>query len=813
MKEFIEIRGAKTHNLKNLDIDIPLGKIVGIAGVSGSGKSSLALDVLYAEGSRRYLDALSTYTRRRIKGTSKPDIDSIRYMPASLALHQRPNIPNIRSTFGTMTELSNQLRLLYSRCGNYKCPNCGKYLEPTLAIARDQYLVCDNCHHEFMGLSAEEYAFNSDGACPACQGTGVVLEVDDSTLVPDENKTLEQGAVRAWNMFGISWMYRTAGVLGVRVDVPFKDLTAKEKEIVYHGKEQDVYTAIPSKSGKLFDLKVKYRNAHRAVEEALKGATTDKGFEKINQYLKSGVCPECNGSRLNKRAMSTLLGGKNIEEASEMTLQEIYEWIPTVIKGFNHEIQQMAKTIVAEFMNNTEILLNLGLSYISLNRQGSTLSTGELQRVQLAKTVRNHTTGVLYVLDEPSIGLHPSNVDGLIQVVKELVKDGNSVVLVDHDVRILNICDYIIEMGPRSGQDGGNIIAKGNISEVIKDKDTLIGGFLSNKEEIIVRNKADKSSMFNAGHIALSTNEIHGVKPMDVDIPKNRLTVITGESGAGKTTLILEALIPGVESTLNKEKLPEEVKSIKLDNISKISLIDASPIGINIRSTVATYTGILDDLRKVYAGLESSKEHKYTASSFSYNTGNLRCHTCDGTGSISMDIQFLPDLDLPCPDCGGNRYAPEAEDIKYNEMSISEVLNLNVSEALEKLKDIKKVKEKLEILNNLGLGYLALGEATTELSGGEAQRLKLASEMGKTENNSIYVFDEPTIGLHPLDVRDLLSQFDKLLENGATVIVIEHDLDFINNADYVVDITPKRILEGVVEDIKSSPDSITGKYL
>ncbi|MBR3112685.1 MAG: ATP-binding cassette domain-containing protein [Methanobrevibacter sp.] len=811
-QDMIIIRGARVHNLKNIDVDIPLGKIVAISGVSGSGKSSLALGVLYSEGSRRYLDALSTYTRRRISQSKKAQVDLIQYVPAALALHQRPNVPNIRSTFGTSTELLNSLRLLYSRCGNYFCPN-GHMQEPTLNVAREIPIKCPECGEEFYGLGAEEYAFNSDGACPTCSGTGFIRDVDSTKLVSDESKTLEEGAVDAWNQFGISWMYHVAGELGVRLDVPFRDLSDEEKDIVYNGPAVKKYINIPSKNGKMFELNAEYRNAHRAIEEALKNAKTEKGLTKINKFLTTKVCSDCEGTRLNSRARETLLGGINLAEACRMNLKDLVSWVQRVVGELPGEVREMAEEIIEEFMDNAKILLDLGLGYISLDRPSNTLSTGELQRVQIARTLRSRTTGVLYVLDEPSIGLHPNNVDGLINVIRRLVEDGNSIILVDHDTRILSIADYMIELGPSAGADGGNIIAQGTLDEIKNSSDSQIAPFLTKSEDVIIRDKS--GDIFENGAIEIRTAQIHNVKEMDIKIPKGKLTVVSGVSGSGKTTLLLEALYPAVKAQINNEELSDNIRDIVCDGIKKIELIDSVPIGKNVRSTVATYSKVLDDLRREFAKLSD----EYNMADFSYNTGKLRCPTCNGTGSVSMDVQFLPDVEMTCPDCDGLRYDKKVDDIKYNGLSLADIMSLTVDEALEALFGLEKATSKLQKLSDLGLGYLTLGEATPSLSGGEAQRLKLASEIGKSQKNSIFIFDEPTIGLHPLDVKVLIDVFNHLIENGATVIVIEHDLDLIANADYIIDIGIEGNVAGEVlacgslEDVISSENSLTGKYL
>ena len=809
----IIIRGAKVHNLKNIDVDIPLGKIVAISGVSGSGKSSLALGVLYSEGSRRYLDALSTYTRRRITQSQKAQVDLIQYVPAALALHQRPNVPNIRSTFGTSTELLNSLRLLYSRCGNYFCPN-GHMQEATLNVAREIPIVCPECGEEFYGLGAEEYAFNSDGACPTCSGTGYIRDVDSSKLVTDESKTLEEGAVDAWNQFGISWMYHVAGELGVRVDVPFRDLSDEEKDIVYNGPKVKRYINIPSKNGKLFELNAEYRNAHRAIEEALKNAKTENGLTKINKFLTTKVCSDCGGTRLNAKARETLLGGINLADACRMNLKDLVGWVREVVGELPDNGREMAEEIIEEFMDNAQILLDLGLSYISLDRPSNTLSTGELQRVQIAKTLRNRTTGVLYVLDEPSIGLHPDNVEGLIIVIRRLVEDGNSIILVDHDTRILGIADYMVELGPTAGADGGNIIAEGTLGEIIENDDSQIAPFLSNCENVIIRDKS--GDVFENGSVDIRTTEVHNVKPMDVQIPRAKMTVVTGVSGSGKTTLLLESLYPAVKSVIDGEDLPDTVLDIDCDGIRKIDLIDSVPIGKNVRSTVGTYSKVLDDLRREFSKLSD----EYKTADFSYNTGKLRCETCNGTGSVSMDVQFLPDVEMTCPDCEGSRYNPDIGKVRYNGLSLADIMFLTVDEALEELFGLKKVTSKLQKLSDLGLGYLTIGEATPSLSGGEAQRLKLASEIGKSQKNSVFIFDEPTIGLHPLDVKVLIDVFDHLIDRGATVIVIEHDLDLIANADHIIDIGigddnrgGEIVATGSLKDIVGSENSLTGKYL
>lgn len=828
MPDSIKIYGASVHNLKNIDIEIPLGKLVAISGVSGSGKSSLALGILYAEGSRRYLEALSTYTRRRMTQASEAKIENIENIPATLALHQRPNIPGIRSTFGTSTELLNSLRLMYSRLGNHSCPN-GHLLESTADVAIGKQLTCPICKTVFTPPGAESLSFNSDGACLNCSGTGIVREIDDNKLVSNSSLTLEEGAVESWNMFGISWMYRVACELGVRIDVPFCDLTEEEKKIVYEGPEVKRLIMIPSKNGKLFELNCVYRNAHRAVEEALHKAVTEKGIERINKYLSIQVCRECHGTRLSKQARSTLLCGVDLATTTSMTLDELVKWVQTVPKNMPEVLQPMAESITTQFLNTAKRLIDLGLGYLSLDRTCFTLSTGERQRMQLARAVRNRTTGILYVLDEPSIGLHPSNVNGLLEVVKDLITCGNSVVIVDHDVNLLRSADWLIEMGPGAGEYGGFVLATDTIKNIQKNYKSLIGSFLSGREQIVVRDCSNSEQMFEYGCIQISTKALHTVHALKLNIPKGRLVAITGVSGSGKTTLILESLVPALKAQISGEALPSHIESLIAKDIKRINLIDATPIGTNVRSTVATYSGVLDELRHVFAGATDAKVFGYKVGDFSYNTGSLRCHTCDGTGQITMDVQFLPDIDILCPDCGGSRYSEDAKKIKYifkdtnskeNKISLPELMSLTVNQALKKMSCVKKVCEHLKVLSDLGLGYLTLGEATPSLSGGEAQRLKLASEMGKVQENTVFVFDEPTIGLHPLDVRVLIKVFQYLIDKGATVIVIEHDLDMIANADYIIDMGPgggnaggEIVAVGTPVEIAHNAKSLTGKYL
>ena len=824
--KLIKVRGARVHNLKNIDVNIPLHQIVSIAGVSGSGKSSLALGVLYAEGSRRYLDSLSTYTRRRMTSAPKADVDEVLYVPAALALHQRPSAGGIRSTFGTGTELLNSLRLMYSRLASHRCPN-GHYLKPSIAVAAEQELVCPECGAHFYAPGAEELAFNSQGACRCCQGTGIVRTVDRSTLIPDESLTIDEGAVAPWNSLMWSLMTDVCRAMGVRTDIPFKDLSEKEKEIVYDGpmEKRHIFYKAKGDNATAAEMDFTYYSATATVLNALSKVKDEKGMKRVEKFLKEDICPECHGTRLSDAARAPLLRGISLAEACQMPLKDLREWVNGIPETLPEEMRAMARSICESFETSAKRLMELGLSYLSLDRSTETLSTGERQRMQLARAVRNRTTGVLYVLDEPSIGLHPSNIEGLNGVMHDLAQDGNSILLVDHDTQILKESDWMIEMGPAAGADGGTVIAEGTIEEIADNKNSVIGPYLSDAYESSLRRQISAEEMFDLGTIALKTAAIHTVKPLEVQIPRGRLTCVTGVSGSGKTTMILESLIPGLQAKIAERELPEHVLSIEADGIAHIKLIDASPIGINVRSTVATYANVHDELRRIYARTPKAKEKGYKAGDFSYNTGDLRCPVCDGTGSISLDVQFLPDVDITCPQCRGSRYAKAAYKVIYankagESCSLPELMDMDVSHALTFCKDLKNVSPRLQVLKDLGLGYLTLGEETPSLSGGEAQRLKLASEMGKGQSDSVFVFDEPTIGLHPKDVETLLQVFQTLIDQGATVIVIEHDLDVIRNADYLIDMGPgggedggRVVVCGTPQEVRNCPDSITGKYI
>lgn len=819
----IEVRGGKVHNLKNIDIDIPLHQFVAISGLSGSGKSSLAMGILYEEGSRRYLEALSTYTRRRLKTGNKANVESVKHIPSALALRQRPAIPSERATVGTMSELLNVIRLVFSRLGRPVCPN-GHAFGPDLKVAQAMsksgeemgLLTCPTCGVEFYAYGAEDFAFNSTGACETCQGTGNVRQLDESKLIADEELSLADGAVASWRLPGRNFMPSVAEQAGVRINVPFKELTAKEKDFVLNGPQKKFKMDFCTSTGRVFhDFNVLYENAHQAVLESAKTSKSERAQKKISEFFHYSTCPTCHGTRLKPELLRQKAGGLNIAEVTELSLHALAEWKMQVLKTLPAEMDTMAQAIFAEFDDDLKPLLELGLDYLTLARNGNTLSTGELQRIQLARTLRTETTGVLYVLDEPSIGLHPDNINGLLNVFKQLVAQGNSLVVVDHNVDIVRAADHIIEIGPGSGDNGGQIIATGTPAQLAKNKNSLIGPYLNGTAELIAR----PIQPVDTAKITIAVSEHYNLHDVKVDLPLNRLTAVTGFSGAGKTSLILDSLVPAIKAKAKGEGLPAQVS--ELDSpLKDVVSVDASPIGKTTRSTTATYTSIMDNLRKLFAKQPLAKERHYTPSYFSYNNKQGGCPECGGTGVVTLDVQYLPDMEQTCPLCAEKRFRPEIQAVKWNGYSIVDILDMDVDQALNVFKAEPKILRELELLKEVGLSYLHLGESTPSLSGGEAQRLKLVKHLDHKQETTLFVFDEPTIGLHPLDVKVLLQVMQKLIDQGATIITITHDLNLIVNADYILDLGPrggkhggKVVFSGTVSELLAHPTSLTAKAL
>ncbi|MFC6274539.1 excinuclease ABC subunit UvrA [Levilactobacillus tangyuanensis] len=817
----IKVRGAKVNNLKDLDVDIPLNQFVAITGRSGSGKSSLAMGVLYAEGARRYLNALSTFTRRRINQMGKAAVESVEYLPSALALRQRPQVPGVRSTVGTMSESLNILRLVFSRLGSPVCPN-GHRLDPTLDVAENMgNLVCPVCGVHFMAPGAESFAFNSDGACETCGGLGEVRQLAADRIIGDDTLTLEEGAVASWHLPGRNFMPTVANAIGIPTDVPYKDLSVADKERVLHGSKQTVALNIASSKGKIFHMdNAVYENAFAAVEDSLATTKNDRTIAKLNKFYTFDTCPTCHGTRLKPDLLKQLINGRNIAEVCDMPVSDLRQFAQTIVAWLPDKMGHLGSELIDELEQSLQPLVDLGLDYLTLSRPGATLSTGELQRIQLGRTLRSATTGVLYVLDEPSVGLHPANVAGLIKAFHGLVAQGNSVVVVDHDTRIISAADYLIEIGPGAGKNGGTVVDKGTVSQVANSDKSLIAPFLNGTTNLRERPLIPNDKLWAKGQLEVTVDQRFNINHVHAKFPKNRLTTVTGMSGAGKTTLVLDSLIPAIEAEVDHRPLPTHVTQLDRSGIRRVVTVDSVPVGKNVRSTVATYTDILNRLRKLFTDTPVAKEHGYTTSRFSYNVTEGACPVCNGTGQISLDVQYLPDITETCPQCHGRRYNRETLAVTWQGYSIADILNLSVDEALPVFANEDGIEKTLQILHDMGLGYLLLGESTPALSGGEAQRLKLVSRIGKRQTGTLFVFDEPTVGLHPLDIQQLVRVFDQLIQQGATVIAIEHDLELIANADYIVDMGPQGgrlggqlIGTGTPAELAANERSITGKYL
>ena len=937
----IVIKGAREHNLKNVNLTLPREKLIVMTGLSGSGKSSLAFDTIYADGQRRYVESLSSYARMFLGRMDKPDVDEITGLSPAISIDQKTTSHNPRSTVGTVTEIYDYLRLLYARVGVPHCPVCGRVisqqtvdemvdavlkldegtkfqvlapvvrqrkgtqqkeldaarrggyarvkidgnlydldeeikleknikhtveivvdrlamrkgirgrladsLETALALTGgiaevdviggdcmtfSQNFACPEHGISISDLSPRLFSFNNPlGACEKCTGLGTFMRVDEERILPNRNLSIREGAIKASGWYyaegSVSEMYYLGlgKKYGFTLDTPIKEMSTEAVNALLYGtngEKIEMHRTNEFGSGVYYNT---FEGIVENLERRFRETNSEWMKEEIGSFMSGVECPDCHGKRLKPVVLAVTIGDKNISDFCEMSIRDELKFIAENEPNLTEKQKQIGGQIMKEIRNRLQFLQSVGLDYLTLARSAGTLSGGESQRIRLTTQIGSALSGVLYVLDEPSIGLHPSNIEGLTDVMHDLVADGNSVVLVDHDTQILKEADWLIEMGPEAGAKGGHVIAQGSIPEIEQNAASQIGPFLAGRAGVNARPHVPENELFAQGRIHLATSAIHTVKPLELELPKGRLTVVTGVSGSGKTTLILESLIPALQAKVNGTALPAHVKSVEAEEIAQVKLIDATPIGINVRSTVATYANVHDELRKLFAKTQDAKDHGYKAGDFSYNTGKLRCPTCDGTGVISLDVQFLPDVEVPCPDCGGSRYSREAAAVKLptangEPASMADLMDMDVSTALEACADCKLVRQRLQVLKELGLGYLTLGEETPSLSGGEAQRLKLASEMGKGQADSVFVFDEPTIGLHPLDVQTLLGVFQKLIGNGATVVVIEHDLDVIRNADYLVDMGPgggdaggRIVAAGTPEQVRQNPESITGRYI
>jgi excinuclease ABC subunit A len=811
----ISVRGARHNNLRDIDVDVPLWRMVAVVGVSGSGKTSLAMGTLYAEGLHRFLEGLSTYSRRRLTQAQRPDVDRIDHLPPALALRQRPPVPGPRSTVGTMSEVLNVLRLTMSRLGSHLCPN-GHRVEPSVAALREE-IVCPVCGARFEHPSAESFAFNSYGACPACQGLGVRSEVDADTLVPDPDKTIADGAVLPWNSGGRRLSMYAAGELGVRLDVPYRSLTDHERDIVLHGEPvQRQVTLHSGRSGRAVQLSVNYDNAVAAVERSLR-SDNERTRRLVQRFLVTTVCSVCHGTRLRPEALTSQLAGRNLAEISALTLDELQEFIGGLPAGLPAELSRLTAGLLAELNGRLTPLLDVGLSYLALDRAGATLSTGERQRIELTSTVRASTTGMLYVLDEPSVGLHPSNVEGLLKTITALAGNGNSVVVVEHERDVIRRADWVIEIGPAAGVKGGSVIAQGPPGRLESDPHSVIGPFLARTVPVTRDRPAGPGP---GGQITLDIGDLYNLHDVTATFPLGRLTALAGPSGAGKTALVLDSLIPAAQAVLSGSARPRHVRRLDLGGIRQVVQVDASPIGQNARSTPATYSGAFDQIRRVFAESPDARRRHWKPGHFSFNTRDGQCPTCLGLGHIDLDVQYLPDIPVECPSCHGARFNDATLAVRIDGLNIAGVLGLSVDDALQQFAGQTPVAAALRPVSEVGLGYLRLGEPTPSLSGGESQRLRIASRLRSSQRGALYVFDEPSTGLHPLDVATLVGVFDRLLAAGATIIVIDHDLDLLAAADHLIDMGPGggpdggRILAaGTPQEVARAPASVTGPWL
>ena len=811
----IGVHGARQNNLQDVDVDVPLWRTVAVVGVSGSGKTSLAIGTLYAEGMQRFLDSLSTYSRRRLSQAQRPAVDWIEHLPPALALRQRPPTPGPRSTVGTMSEVLNVLRLMMSRLGSHLCPN-GHRVAPSIAT-QGMDVACPVCGVHFEPPSAEFFAFNSYGACPACHGLGVRSEVDVTTLVPDPARTIEQGAVLPWNSGGRRLSMYAAGELGVRLDVPYRDLTERERDIVLHGKPVRRQVTLSSgRNGRTVQLSVNYDNAVAAVERSLR-SDNERTRQLVQRFLITRVCSVCHGTRLRPEALTSLLGGRNIAGISALGLGELRGFAASLPAGLPAELSRMTTGLLAELDGRLTPLLDVGLSYLALDRSGASLSTGERQRIELTSTVRASSTGMLYVLDEPSVGLHPSNVVGLRKTIAALAGNGNSVVIVEHERELIRAADWIIELGPEAGAKGGTVIAEGTPSQLEADPRSIIGPFLAGAPAVSRNRPAPDGAL---GQITIGISDLYNLHGLTAAFPARRLTALAGPSGAGKTALVLDSLIPAARALLNGSPLPGQVRRLDLGGIRQVIQVDASPIGQNARSTPATYSGAFDQIRRVFAESAHARRRRWKPGHFSFNTREGQCPTCRGLGHIDLDVQYLPDISVQCPTCHGARFNDDTLAVRVGGLTIADVLGLSVDDALARFAGRGPVAAALRPVSEVGLGYLRLGEPTPSLSGGESQRLRIASRLRSSQRGALYVFDEPSTGLHPLDVATLVSVFDRLLDAGATIIVIDHDLDLLAAADHLIDMGPGGgpdgghiLAAGTPEHVARAPASVTGPWL
>ena len=929
----IKIRGARAHNLKNIDVDIPKDKLVVVTGLSGSGKSSLAFDTLYAEGQRRYVESLSAYARQFLGQMDKPDVDSIDGLSPAISIDQKTTSKNPRSTVGTVTEINDFLRLLWARVGTPICPNDGHEitsqspeqmvdkilelpertklqilapivrgkkgqhkkiiekvkkdgfvriivdgeihdveeeieldknkkhdirvvvdrivlkdgirsrlfdsLEAALRLTNGNVAVdvigdkmlqfsenfsCPYCGFTIGELEPRIFSFNAPfGACPDCDGIGVKLEVDKDLVIPDDTKTLNEGALAPWNPISSKYyptmLQQACEAFGIDMDTPFKDLPDKDKKIILYGAgDREFHFKFESDFGGLKDIDTTFEGVIPNVERRYRETNSDFTRDVMRQYMTSLTCQTCHGYRLNEQALSVKIAGKHIGEVSDFPINESLNFFENLT--FSEQNQEIARPILKEIDDRLTFLKNVGLDYLTLSRSARTLSGGEAQRIRLATQIGSNLSGVMYVLDEPSIGLHQRDNDRLIASLKKMRDLGNTLIVVEHDEDTMRAADYLIDIGPGAGENGGQVIAAGTPKQVEKKRNSLTGQYLSGKKYIAIPSKRRKG---NGKKIVVKGASENNLKNIDVGFPLGEFIAVTGVSGSGKSTLVNMILKRALAQKLNhnSEKPGKYQKIEGVENIEKIIDIDQTPIGRTPRSNPATYTGVFDDIRGLFAQTNQAKLRGYGKGRFSFNIKGGRCEACKGDGIIKIEMNFLPDVYVPCEVCHGTRYNSETLEVEYKDKNIADILNMTVSEALTFFEPIPKIKRKLQTIVDVGLGYVKLGQPATTLSGGEAQRMKLASELHKKSNGkTFYILDEPTTGLHSEDIKRLLEVLQRLVDKGNTVLVIEHNLDVIKTADYLIDLGPEGgdgggqiVATGTPEEVIKVNDSYTGKYL
>ena len=932
--KYIVIKGARVNNLKNVNLTLPKNKLIVMTGLSGSGKSSLAFDTIYAEGQRRYVESLSAYARQFLNNVDKPDVDSIEGLSPAISIDQKTTSKNPRSTVGTVTEIYDYLRLLYARVGHAFCPNHGieitsqtinQMCDKVMAYEEDskiivmspvvhmekgrhekifeilkkeglsrarvdgniidldeeieeldknkkhnieaiidrlklkqdsrsrlydsietacklssgrcvilvndkelvfsQNLACPECEFSIPKLEPTLFSFNSpQGACDCCKGIGFLQQVSIDLLVPDDSLSINEGGIRyykntkgtdniEWQTFEIMCNYYK-----IDLDKPFKELTDFEKDIILHGSKEPIAYEINSSSGNTYKRYQFIEGIADLIERRYKETTSAWNKEWYGSYLMDTECPKCHGRRLSEMALAVKVGGLNIDEMTSFTISELNDFIKNL--KLSETENHIASLVLKEINNRLEFLVNVGLDYLTLNRQSGTLSGGELQRIRLATQIGSHLTGVLYVLDEPSIGLHERDNDRLINALKEMRDIGNTLVVVEHDEEIMRKADYLVDIGPRAGIHGGEVVAYGTPDEVSKCEKSITGQYLSGKKFIEVPKTRRQG---NGKSLKIINARENNLKNIDVEIPLGKFVAVTGVSGSGKSTLVNEILVKSLRKQINKAKIvPGKCERVEgMEFLDKVVEIDQSPIGRTPRSNPATYTGVFDNIRDIFAETVEAKKRGYAKGRFSFNVKGGRCERCWGDGVIRIEMNFLPDVYVPCEECHGTRYNSETLEVKYKDKSIYDVLEMTIEEACEFFQSIPSIKPKLDVLNNVGLGYVKLGQSATTLSGGEAQRVKLASELYKRITpSSIFILDEPTTGLHSEDVRRLLVVLNHIVDQGGTVIVIEHNLDVIKQADYIIDLGPEGgnrggqiVACGTPEEVSKNENSYTGKYL